>query len=34
MSNLVNNLGVVSADVTGVGTARSYLGAAGFSTSA
>jgi hypothetical protein len=34
MSNLVSNSGVVAADVTGVGTARSSLAAAGYSTSA
>ena len=34
MSNLVNNSGVVASDVTGVGTARGQLAAAGFSTSA
>jgi hypothetical protein len=28
MTNLVSNAGVVSADTTGVGTARSYLAAA------
>ena len=32
--NLVNNVGVVAADVTGVGTARTGLAAAGYSTSA
>ena len=30
LSNLVNSSGVVSADVTGVGTARSMLSAAGY----
>jgi hypothetical protein len=30
MTNLVSNIGVVSTDVTGVGTARSYLAAAGY----
>mgnify|MGYP003667977062 CR=1 FL=1 len=34
VSNLVSNSGVVSADVTAVGTARAHGGAAGFSTSA
>ena len=33
MTNLVSNTGVVSTDVTGVGTARQYLAAAGFSLS-
>jgi hypothetical protein len=32
MTNLVNNSGVVSSDVTGVGTARDNLSAAGYST--
>ena len=32
MTNLVSNTGVVSADVTGVGTARSGLSAAGYGT--
>ena len=31
MTNLVNNLGVVATDTTGVGTARYYLAAAGYS---
>ena len=30
MTNLVSNTGVVSTDVTGVGTARSTLAAAGY----
>ena len=30
MSNLVSNTGVVSADVTGVGTARGYPGACSY----
>jgi hypothetical protein len=30
MTNLVSNIGVVSADVTGVGTARYNLAAAGY----
>jgi hypothetical protein len=34
MSNLVSNTGVVGSDVTGVGTARTGLAAAGYSTSA
>jgi len=34
MSNLVNSSGVIASDVTGVGTARSSLAAAGFSISA
>ena len=34
LKNLVNNLGVVAADVTGVGTARETLAAAGYSSSA
>ena len=34
MTNLVNTSGVVGADVTGVGTARTGLAAAGYSTSA
>ena len=34
LKNLVNSSGVVAADVTGVGTARAYLAAAGFSLSA
>jgi len=34
VSNLVNSSGVVGSDVTGVGTARGSLGAAGYSTSA
>jgi hypothetical protein len=33
-TNLVSNTGVVSSDVTGVGSARQDLGAAGFSTTA
>ena len=32
LTNLVSNAGVVSADVTGVGTARAYLAAAGYGT--
>jgi hypothetical protein len=34
MTNLVSNSGVVATDVTGVGTARRFLAAAGYSTSA
>ena len=34
MSNLVNSSGVVGSDVTGVGTTRNSLGAAGYSNSA
>ena len=34
MTNLVSNTGVVSSDTTGVGTARSGLAAAGFSSTA
>ena len=30
MSNLVNNVGVVAADVSGVGTARQYIAATGY----
>jgi hypothetical protein len=30
MTNLVSNTGVVATDTTGVGTARSYLAAAGY----
>ena len=30
MTNLVSNTGVVAADVTGVGTARYFLAAAGY----
>jgi hypothetical protein len=30
LTNLVSNIGVVAADVTGVGTARSRLAAAGY----
>jgi hypothetical protein len=30
VTNLVSNLGVVATDTTGVGTARSYLAAAGY----
>ena len=30
MTNLVNNSGVVAADVTGVGSVRAYLAAAGY----
>ena len=30
ITNLVSNLGIVSTDETGVGTARSYLAAAGY----
>ena len=33
ITNLVFNTGVVSADTTGVGTARHYLAAAGYSLS-
>ena len=33
ITNLVSNTGVVAADVTGVGTAREYLAAAGYSLS-
>ena len=32
MTNLVSNTGVVATDTTGVGTARSFVGAAGFSS--
>jgi hypothetical protein len=32
MSNLISNTGVVSTDVTGVGTARYFLAAAGYGT--
>ena len=32
MTNLVNSSGVVATDTTGVGTARSYLAAAGYGT--
>ena len=32
MTNLVSNTGVVSTNTTGVGTARSFLAAAGYST--
>ena len=31
MTNLVSNTGVVAADTTGIGTARGYLAAAGYS---
>ena len=34
MSNLVNSSGVIASDVTGVGTARAGIAAAGYSTSA
>ena len=34
MKNLVNSSGVVASDVTGVGTARGGLAAAGYSLSA
>jgi hypothetical protein len=34
MSNLVNNSGVVAADVSGVGTARYEISAAGYSFTA
>ena len=34
MTNLVSNTGVVSSDTTGVGTARSGLAAAGYSSTA
>jgi hypothetical protein len=34
MTNLVSNTGVIAADVTGVGTARAHLAAAGYSYSA
>ena len=34
MTNLVSNSGVVASDTTGVGTAREYIAAAGYSTSA
>ena len=34
VSNLVNSSGVIGSDVSGVGTARSYPGAAGYSASA
>ena len=32
ITNLVSNTGVVSTDVTGVGTARSFIAAAGYGT--
>ena len=32
MTNLVSNTGVVATDTTGVGTARGFLAAAGYST--
>ncbi len=32
LTNLVSNTGVVATDTTGVGTARYYLAAAGYST--
>jgi hypothetical protein len=32
MTNLVSNIGVVASDITGVGTERSYLAAAGYGT--
>jgi len=34
ITNLVSNSGVVASDVTGVGTARYALAAAGYSTTA